>query len=81
MRTYSTQCSGNRGIEAIVHIGKLICVGDKNEYDKKLLKLSLTQNPSVHLWRVELEGAIDASCHAWKNDSGIALEALCASVY
>lgn len=25
IRTYSIQCSGKRGIEAIVHMGKLIC--------------------------------------------------------
>lgn len=35
----------------------------------------------MHLWGVKLQGAINASCHARKNDSGIAFEALCATIY
>lgn len=46
-----------------------------------LLKFNLTQNHNMHLWGVKLQRAINASCHARKNDSGIALEALCATIY
>lgn len=84
---YSMQCSGSLGIEAMVHIGKLICGLQK---DSEALRRSQLLERSVKdegrgrteadLRRIQLQCAFDTSSHARQDDSGISFEAFSPSI-